>query len=58
MMLFVTPTVPPPCIDHSLMNNSTRGMSPGQKGLPVRFHENVRFEPFSWVMTQKSMETS
>ena len=50
MIYFVTPTVPPPRTDHSLMHNSTMGMSPGQKGLQVRFHENVRFGPFSWVI--------
>jgi hypothetical protein len=50
MMQFVTPTVPPPCTDHSLIHNSTRGMSLGQKGLQVRLHENVCFEPFSWVI--------
>jgi hypothetical protein len=50
MMHFVTLTVPPPRTDHSLMHNNTRGMSPGQKGLQVRFHENVRFGPFSWVI--------
>jgi hypothetical protein len=27
-------------------------MSPGQKGLQVRFRENVRFGPFSWVIAQ------
>jgi hypothetical protein len=50
MMHFVTPTVPLPCTDHSLMHNSTRGMSPGQKGFQVLFRENVRFGPFSWVI--------
>jgi hypothetical protein len=50
MMHFITLTVPPPRTDHSLMHNSTRGMSPGQKGLQVRFRENVRFGPFSWVI--------
>jgi hypothetical protein len=49
-MHFVTPTVPPPCTDHSLMHNSNRGMSLGQKGLQVRNRENVRFRPFSWVI--------
>jgi hypothetical protein len=49
-MHFVTPMVPSPRTDHSLMHNSTRGMSPGQKGLQVRFRENVRFGPFSWVI--------
>jgi hypothetical protein len=43
MMHFVTPTVPPPRTDHRLMHNSTSGISPGQKGLQVRFRENVRF---------------
>jgi hypothetical protein len=33
MIYFVTPTVPPPHTDHSLMHNSTRGMSPSQMGL-------------------------
>jgi hypothetical protein len=32
------------------MHNSTRGMSPSQKGLHVRFRENVRFGLFSWVI--------
>jgi hypothetical protein len=50
MMHFVTLTVPRPRTDHSLMQNSTRGMSPGQKGLQGRFRENVRFRPFSWVI--------
>ena len=50
MMHFVTLTVPPPRTDHSLMHNSTRGMSPGQKGLQVHFRENDRFGPFSWVI--------
>jgi hypothetical protein len=50
MMHFITLTVPPPCTDHSLFHNSTRGMSPGQKGLHVRFRENFRFGPFSWVI--------
>jgi hypothetical protein len=48
-MHFVTPTVPPPRTDHSLMHNNNRGMSLGQKGLQVRNRENVRFRPFSWV---------
>jgi hypothetical protein len=50
MMHFVTPTVPPPRTDHSLMHNNNRGMSVGQKGLQVRNRENVRFRPFSWVI--------
>jgi hypothetical protein len=50
MMHFITRTVPPPRTDHSLMHNSTSGMSPGQKGSQVRFRENVRFTPFSWVI--------
>jgi hypothetical protein len=50
MMHFVTLTVPPAHTNHSLMHNSTRGMSPGQKGFYVRFRENVRFGPFSWVI--------
>jgi hypothetical protein len=33
MMHFVTLTVPPPRTDHSSMHNSTRAISPGQKGL-------------------------
>jgi hypothetical protein len=49
-MYFITLTVPPPRTDHSLKHNSTRGMFPGQKGLQVRFLENVRFGPFSWVI--------
>jgi hypothetical protein len=50
MMHFVTLMVPPPHTDHHLMDNSTRGMSSGQKGLQLRFRENVRFRPFSWVI--------
>jgi hypothetical protein len=50
MIYFVNPTVPPSRTDHSLMHNSTRGMSPGHKGLQVRFRENVRFVLFSWVI--------
>jgi hypothetical protein len=50
MMHFVTATVPPPHTNHSLMHNSPRGMSPGQKGLQVRFRENAHFGPFSWVI--------
>jgi hypothetical protein len=46
MMHFVTVMVPPPSTDHSLMHNSTRGMSPVQKGLQLHFRENVRFGPF------------
>jgi hypothetical protein len=49
MMHFVTLMVPPR-IDNSLMHNSTRGMSSGQKGLQVCFRENVCFRPFSWVI--------
>jgi hypothetical protein len=49
MMHFDTLTVPPPRTNHSLMHNNNRGISPGQKGLQVRFCENVRSEPFSWV---------
>jgi hypothetical protein len=49
-MHFVTLTVPPPCIDHSLMHNITRGRFPGQKGSQVRFREKVRFKPFAWVI--------
>jgi hypothetical protein len=47
MTHFVTLTVPPPRTDHSLLHNNTRGMSPGQKSLQVRFHENG--PTFSWV---------
>jgi hypothetical protein len=50
MMHFVTQMVPPPRADHSLMHNTTRGRSPGQKGSKVRFRENVCFGPFSWVI--------
>jgi hypothetical protein len=50
MLHFVTLMVPPPCTDHSLMHNTTRGRSPGQKGLQVCFRENISFEQFSWVM--------
>jgi hypothetical protein len=50
MMYFDTLMVPPPSTDHSLMHNNTKGMSLGQKGLHVRFHVNVRFGPFSWVI--------
>jgi hypothetical protein len=50
MMHFVTLTVLPPRTDHSLMHNSTMGMSSGEKGLHVRFRQNVRFGPFSWVI--------
>jgi hypothetical protein len=48
-MHFVTLMVPPLRTDHSLMHNSTRGTFPGQKGCLVRFRENIRFGPFSWV---------
>jgi hypothetical protein len=50
MLHFITPMVPPPCTYHSLMHNSNMGMSPSQKGLQVRFRENVRFGPFSWAI--------
>jgi hypothetical protein len=50
MIHFETLTVPPPRTDHSLMCNTTRGKSPGQKGSQVHFRENIRFEPFSWVI--------
>jgi hypothetical protein len=50
MTHFVILTVPPPRTNHSLMHNSTRGMSPSQKDLQVRFRENVSFGPFSWVI--------
>jgi hypothetical protein len=50
MMHFVTLTISPPRTDHSLIHNSTRGMSLGQKGLQVRFRKNVHFGPFSWVI--------
>jgi hypothetical protein len=49
MMHFVTLMVPP-STDQSLPHNSSKGMSQGQKGLQVRFRENVHFEPFSWVI--------
>jgi hypothetical protein len=49
-MHFVTLTVSPPCTGHNLMHNSTRCMSRGQKGLQVRFCENVHFEPFLWAI--------
>jgi hypothetical protein len=51
MLHYVTLMVPLPRTDHSLMHNTTRGRSPGQKGLHVCFRENVRFGPFSWVST-------
>jgi hypothetical protein len=54
MMHFITLTVRPPRTDHNLMHNSTRGTSLGQKGLQVRFRENVRFGPFSWISTRFS----
>jgi hypothetical protein len=50
VMHFVTLMVPPAHTDHHLMDNSTRGMSSGQKGLQLRFRENVRFRPFSCVI--------
>jgi hypothetical protein len=46
MMHFTTLMVSPPRTDHILMHNITRGMSPSQKGLQVRFRENVRFSHF------------
>jgi hypothetical protein len=49
-MHFVTLAVSPTRTNHSLMHNTTRGGSPGQKGSQVRFRENVRFGPFSWVI--------
>jgi hypothetical protein len=49
-MHFITLTVPPPRTDHSLIHNSTRSMSPGQKDLQAHFRENVRFRPFSLVI--------
>jgi hypothetical protein len=58
MMHFITLTVPPPRTDHSLMHNSTRGMSPGQKCLQVRFRENVRFGPFSWDVAHDFQDSS
>jgi hypothetical protein len=58
MMHFVTSMVPPPRTDHSLMHNNTRVMSPGQKGLQVRFRENVRFGPFSWVIAHDFQHSS
>jgi hypothetical protein len=39
------------------MHNSTKGMSPGQKGLKVRFRENVRFGPFSWVIAHNFQDS-
>jgi hypothetical protein len=57
MMHFVTLAVSPPHTDHSLMHNSTTGMSPGQKSLLVRFRENVRFGPFSWVITHNFQQS-
>jgi hypothetical protein len=36
-------TVPPPFTDHSLMHNTTRRRSLGQKGLQVRFREKRPF---------------
>jgi hypothetical protein len=50
MMNFITLTDPPPRTDHSLMHNSTKGMSPCPKGLQVRFRENIHFGLFSWVI--------
>jgi hypothetical protein len=50
MMHFITLMVPSPRTDHSLMHNNTSGMSPCLKRLQVRFRENVRFGPFSWVI--------
>jgi hypothetical protein len=49
MMNFDTLTVPPPRIDHSLIHNTTRGRSPGPKGLQVRFREKCLFRA-SWVI--------
>jgi hypothetical protein len=43
MMHFDTLTVPPPCTDHSLMHNTTRGRSPSQKGSHGRFLFRVIF---------------
>jgi hypothetical protein len=39
------------------MHNSTMSMSPGQKGLQVRFRENVRFGPFSWVIAHNFQDS-
>jgi hypothetical protein len=50
MMHFFTLMVPPPHTDHHLMDNNTRGMSSGQKGLQLRSRENVRVRPFSLVI--------
>jgi hypothetical protein len=58
MMHFITLMVPPPRTYHSLMHNSTRGMSPSQKGLQVRFRENIRFGPFSWVIAHDFQDPS
>jgi hypothetical protein len=55
---FITPTVPPPRTDYSLMHYDTSGMSPGQKGLQLRFRESVRFEPFSWVIAHDFQHSS
>jgi hypothetical protein len=57
MMHFVTLTVSPPHTDNSLMHNSTRGMSPSQKGLQVCFRENVCFERFSSVIAHDFQHT-
>jgi hypothetical protein len=50
MMNFDTLTVPPPRTDHSLMHNTTRGRSPGQKGFQVCLREKRPFRPFSLVI--------
>jgi hypothetical protein len=57
-MHFVTLTVPPPRTDHNLIHNTTWGRSPGQKCLQVRFCENVRFRPFSWVRAHDFQHSS
>jgi hypothetical protein len=57
-MHFVTLTVPAPHTDHSLMHNTTRGRSPGQKDLKVRYRENARFRPFSWATTHEFQHSS
>jgi hypothetical protein len=53
MLPFVTLMVPLPRTDHSLMHYTTRGRSPSQKGFQVCFRENVRFGPFSWVISTR-----
>jgi hypothetical protein len=58
MMHFDTLTVPPPRTDQSLMHNTTRGWSPSQKGLQVRFHEKRPFQAiFAGYSSRKWSET-